>query len=125
MKMAEIILKGIPTFRMLDYKTAMDFYIQGLGFHIDWEHRFGPGEPVYMQISRNGLTLHLSENKRFETGVIVFVECKELNEFYADLNSRKTTIELIKPERTNWQTIQMEIEDPFGNLLRFNESIVE
>ena len=122
--MAEITLKGIPTFRMLDYETAMDFYIQGLGFNIDWEHRFGPSEPVYMQISRNGLTLHLSENKRFETGVVVFVECKELNEFYADLSSRKTKIEFIKPERTNWQTIQMEIEDPFGNLLRFNETIV-
>ncbi len=123
--MSEIILKGIPTFRILDYKKATDFYIDGLGFNIDWEHRFGPKEPVYMQISRNGLTLHLSENKRFDAGVIVFVDCKELNEFYSDVNSRKSDIELSKPEKTNWQTIQMEIEDPFGNLLRFNETIFE
>ena len=121
--MSEITLKGIPTFRILDYKKAMDFYVQGLGFKIDWEHRFGPSEPVYMQISRDGLTLHLSENKRFQTGVIVFVDCKELNEFYSDLSSRESKIELIKPEKTNWQTIQMEIEDPFGNLLRFNETV--
>jgi hypothetical protein len=78
-----------------------------------------------MQVSRNGLTLHLSENKRFKTGVIVFVDCKELNKFYLDLDNRKSKIELSKPERTNWQTIQMEIEDPFGNLLRFNETVKE
>lgn len=123
--MSEITLKGIPTFRILDYKKTIDFYVQGLGFKIDWEHRFGPNEPVYMQISRDGLTLHLSENKRFQTGVIVFVDCKKLNELYSDLNSRENKIELIKPEKTNWQTIQMEIEDPFGNLLRFNETVTE
>lgn len=42
--MGEIILKGIPTFRILDYKKAIDFYIQGLGFSLDWEHRFGPND---------------------------------------------------------------------------------
>ena len=120
--MSEITLKAIPTFRILDYTRAMDFYVKELGFEIDWEHRFGPDEPVYMQISRSGLTLHLSENKRFEPGVIVFVDCKGLNEFYSDLCKRKSKIEWSKPEKTNWQTIQMEIEDPFGNLLRFNET---
>ncbi len=123
--MSEIILKGIPTFRILDYNKAIDFYVQGIGFNIDWEHRFGPGNPVYMQISRNGLTLHLSENKRFETGVIVFVDCKGLNQLYSELNNRESKIELSKPEKSNWQTIQMEIEDPFGNVLRFNETIAE
>ena len=78
-----------------------------------------------MQISRNGLTLHLSENKRFQTGVIILVESKELNQLYSELNNQERKIELSKPEKTNWQTIQMEIEDPFGNLLRFNEALVE
>jgi len=123
--MSKIVLNGIPTLRILDYRKAMNFYIEGLGFNIDWEHRFSANEPIYMQISRNGLTLHLSENKRFKTGVIVFVDCKELNDFYTDLNNRKNQIELNKPHKTNWQTIQMEIEDPFGNLLRFNETIFE
>lgn len=122
--MSEIILKGIPTFRILDYNKAREFYIERLGFKVDWEHRFGPKEPVYMQISRNGLTIHLSENKRFQTGVIVFVDCQNLNKFYLDLNS-KNDFEFSEPGKTSWQTIQMEIEDPFGNLLRFNETLVE
>lgn len=78
-----------------------------------------------MQISRNGLILHLSENKRFTPGVIILVESKETNKLYSDLKRRKLKVVLHKPEKTNWQTIQMEIEDPFGNLLRFNETIVE
>jgi len=123
--MQELSLKGIPTFRILDYQKAMDFYIEGLGFSIDWEHRFGTDEPVYMQISRNGLLLHLSENKRFQTGVIVFVACNNLNDLYEDISKRKSNIHIAKPEKTNWQSMHMEIEDPFGNLLRFNENIKE
>lgn len=123
--MNEIVLKGIPTFRILDYEKAMKFYVEGLGFNIDWEHRFGPKEPVYMQISRNGLSLHLSENKRYEIGVIVFVDCKGLEELYLEFRKRNPQIELLRPKKTNWQTIQMEIEDPFGNLMRFNETLSE
>ena len=93
--MSKIILKEIPTFRILDYKKAIEFYIDGLGFNIDREHRFGPNEPVCMQISRYGLTLHLSENRRFKAGVIVFVDGRELNEFYSELNSRTSEIEAI------------------------------
>ncbi len=123
--MSETILKGIPTFRILDYKKAMDFYVVGLGFEIEWEHRFEPEAPVYMQIFSNGLTLHLSENERFKTNVIVFVDCKGLTEFHKGLDKKSTKIKIPELLKTDWQTIQMELEDPFGNLLRFNETIVE
>ncbi|MEO1022588.1 MAG: glyoxalase superfamily protein [Bacteroidota bacterium] len=39
-----IRLKGVPAFRTFDYKEAINFYLDSLGFTIDWEHRFGPGE---------------------------------------------------------------------------------
>lgn len=31
-------------------------------FRVDWEHRFEPGFPLYLQVSRDGLVLHLSEH---------------------------------------------------------------
>ena len=114
-------LKGIPTFRILDYKKAMNFYIDFLGFNIDWEHRFKPDEPVYMQISKCGLILHLSDNKRFQTNSVVYVDAKELDNYCSELSHKKTDFEIPKVLETNWQTKQMEINDPFGNLLRFNE----
>jgi len=121
--MNNINLKAIPTFRIFDYKKAIEFYIEELGFSIDWEHRFGPEEPVYMQISKNGLTLHLSENSRFKLEVIAFVESEGLEDFYQELVQKTSKIKIPKPEKTNWQSIQMEIKDPFGNLLRFNEPL--
>ena len=116
--------KAIPTFRILDYQKAMAFYVDYLGFTTDWEHRFGSTEPVYMQVSKNGLVLHLSENKRFKPGVIIFVETKNIIEFHKELKNKEAPN--LPPElvQTPWQTLQLEIEDPFGNLLRFNETII-
>lgn len=123
--MYQIEFKGIPTFRILNYNEAVEFYVDILGFTIDWEHRFGPSEPVYMQVSRNNLTLHLSENKRFQTGVIIFVDTEGIEAFHRELVERNKAKSIPEVSKTDWQSLQMEIEDPFGNLLRFNQTILE
>lgn len=114
--------KAVPTFRILDYEKAKAFYVEFLGFTVDWEHRFGENAPIYMQVSRNSLVLHLSENERFQTGMIVFVETTELEKFHDELSEKSDGILIPDISITSWHTRQMEIEDPFGNLLRFNEN---
>jgi hypothetical protein len=52
----------IPILRIFSVEKAREFYLSFLGFSVDWEHRFDDDLPVYMQISRPGLTLHLSEH---------------------------------------------------------------
>lgn len=115
-------LKAIPIFRITDYSKAVEYYIDKLGFTLDWEHRFGDNEPVYMQISKNGLVLHLSENERFKVGVIVFVETKGIEAFRDSVLINQNTNEIPEIITTNWNTKQLELTDPFGNLLRFNEN---
>ncbi len=117
--------KAIPTFGIHNYKTAIEFYIGFLGFKIDWEHRFRSADPVYMQVSYNGLILHLSENKRFDTKAIAFVETINIKGFHNELKNRSSESNIPDIALTNWQTMQLEIEDPFGNLLRFNENVVK
>lgn len=119
----EFDFKAIPTFRIFDYQTAVDFYTDFLGFKIDWEHRFSEAEPVYMQVSKNGLILHLSENKRFEPDAVVFVATTGIKAFHKDVQDKNQTKQLPDIIQTAWQTLQWEITDPFGNLLRFNENI--
>lgn len=52
---------AIPIFRIFDYQKAKEFYLDWLGFVIDWEHK--PDDtPVYLQISLQGVILHLSEH---------------------------------------------------------------
>ena len=51
-----------PILRIFDEAKAKEFYVAFLGFHVDWEHRFEPGLPLYMQVSKDACVLHLSEH---------------------------------------------------------------
>ena len=119
--MTELKLKGVPILRIADVHTAKLFYGEFLGFTVDWEHYYEDGAPVYMQVSRAGLVLHLSENERFKEVTIIYVGTTGIEEFYAELSSRSGSSGPPSISLTAWNTKQMEIEDPFGNLLRFNE----
>jgi catechol 2,3-dioxygenase-like lactoylglutathione lyase family enzyme len=44
--------RTVPIFRIFSLEKAREFYLDFLGFKVDWEHRFEPDSPVYMQISR-------------------------------------------------------------------------
>ena len=51
-----------PQLRMTSWNRSRTFYVDGLGFRVDWEHRFEPGFPVFAQVSRDGLALFLTEH---------------------------------------------------------------
>ena len=123
--MKNLQFKGIPIFRIKDYKKAIEFYVEFLGFRVDWEHRFGDSEPVYMQVSNNGLILHLSENERFQTDVIIFIETNGIKNFRTNLLNENNSNLIPEISTTNWNTKQLELEDPFGNVLRFNENRID
>ena len=53
----------IPVLRVFDIGKADEFYQGFLGFSVDWDHRFDPNAPLYRQISRGDLILHLSEHQ--------------------------------------------------------------
>jgi len=48
--------------RIFSVEKAKEFYVAFLGFSVDWEHHFDDNSPAYLQVSRNGLLLHLSEH---------------------------------------------------------------
>jgi catechol 2,3-dioxygenase-like lactoylglutathione lyase family enzyme len=51
--------RTVPMLHIGGYEEAKAYYVDWLGFRIDWEFRFEPTFPVYMQVSRDGLVLHL------------------------------------------------------------------
>jgi len=120
--MTDVTMKGVPILRVGDVQTAKRFYGEFLGFDLDWEHYYEAGAPVYMQMSRDGLVLHLSQNNRFRESTIVFVETAGLDQLQAELLRKNSPWETPEVSVTPWQTKQMELPDPFGNLLRFNET---
>src|SRR2546425_10865696 len=54
--------RAFPQLRMTNWKRTRAFYVEGLGFNVDWEHRFEPGLPVFAQLTRDGLSLFLTEH---------------------------------------------------------------
>jgi catechol 2,3-dioxygenase-like lactoylglutathione lyase family enzyme len=52
----------IPILRIFDVAKADEFYLDYLGFRVDWDHRYDDNAPLYRQISRGDLVLHLSEH---------------------------------------------------------------
>lgn len=54
--------KVVPAFRITDYKKSKAFYVEGMGFQIDWEHRFEPDFPVFVQITKDEMTIYLTEH---------------------------------------------------------------
>lgn len=114
----------IPIFRIFDEEKAREFYVDFLGFHVDWEHRFGENFPLYMQVSKDGCVIHLSGHYGdCCPGGAVRIDTSGVQELCQTL--RNKDYKHAKPGccRTEWQTIEMSIQDPFGNKLTFYENI--
>ena len=114
----------IPLLRIFDVDKAREFYLEYLGFTVDWEHRFGDTFPIYMQISRAGLMFHLTEHHGdCCPGSTVFVWMSGIDEFHQELVSKNYP--RLRPgiETTFYGAKCVELHDPFGNRLRFNEKI--
>ena len=120
--MTSTFLTTIPIMRIFDVVKAKDFYVGFLGFTIDWEHRFDNVAPVYLQISKGDLVLHLSEHHGdCCPGSTVFVWMKGIEDFHASITSRGYGYMRPGIERTFYNSICVEVTDPFGNRIRFNE----
>ncbi len=117
-------LQTIPIFRIFDTAKAKEFYLDFLGFTLDWEHRFDDKAPLYMQVSRAGLTLHLSEHHGdCCPGSTVFVRVKGLAEYHAEISAKNYGYLRPGIEETFHQSRCMQVIDPFGNRIRFDESL--
>ena len=120
--MIEPTFQAIPILRIFDLEKAKDFYVGFLGFRVDWEHRFDDNAPVYLQVSRGNLVLHLTEHHGdCCPGSSVFVRTTQLDQFHQEINSKGYKYMRPGLETAPWNAKVMEVIDPFGNRLRFNE----
>lgn len=119
-----------PIFRIYDIPKADAFYVDYLGFTIDWDHRFPPNEdgvpfPLYRQVSRGSLVLHLSEHHGDGSPgahVRVKISAGGLAEFHAELESKKYGY--MRPAIEDGPVPglkEVRVIDPFGNRITFYE----
>jgi catechol 2,3-dioxygenase-like lactoylglutathione lyase family enzyme len=115
---------AIPIFRIFDVAKAKEFYVDFLGFRVDWEHRFDETGPLYMQVSRDGLLLHLSEHHGDACpGSTALVQSTGLEAYHREITAKGYRFMRPGIEVAPWNARVMEVIDPFGNRLRFNEPV--
>ena len=120
--MSEPTFRAIPVLRIFDRAKAKEFYLDFLGFRLEWEHRFADGAPVYLQIARGDLVLHLSEHHGDGSpGAVVYVRTTGLADFHREITAKDYPFMRPGIERTPWRSMLMEFADPFHNRLRFDE----
>ena len=114
----------IPLFRVFDYETAKAFYIGWLGCVLDWEHQFSPAAPRYIQISRSGAVLHLTEHYGdCSPGAKVLIHTDDVEAFHRELSTRPNPNMNPGVEEAPWAAKVLEITDPFGNRLCFHQAL--
>ena len=116
--------KTTPILRIFDEAKAREFYVDFLGFRVDWEHRFEEGLPLYMQISMDVCIIHLSEHHGDGSpGAAMRIETNELDAFQKDLLAKGYKYARPGIEEMPWGTRDMSVRDPFGNRLTFTSAI--
>jgi catechol 2,3-dioxygenase-like lactoylglutathione lyase family enzyme len=107
----------MPTLRITDYPRSEQFYVDGLGFAIDWEHRFEPGFPVFAQVSRDGLASFLTQHTGdCALGGLVHLYIPDVDAWFSEF--RQKGVPVHEPPGEYLPGLRsMTIVDPDGNKL--------
>jgi uncharacterized glyoxalase superfamily protein PhnB len=112
----------VPILRIFSIEKAREFYLDFLGFTWDWEHRFGGNFPLYAQVSRNGLALHLSEHHGDACpGASVMIHMIGVDDYHRELTAKDYRYYKPGLEDQPWGARTVSVQDPFGNRLTFAE----
>jgi catechol 2,3-dioxygenase-like lactoylglutathione lyase family enzyme len=112
-----------PQLRITDWIASRRFYSDGLGFTVDWEHRFEPGLPVFAKLTREGMSIFLTEHSSdCKVGGAAYFVVADVDAF--DKEIRGHGVEpLTRPDNTPWGTRELTVVDPDGNRLRFANAV--
>lgn len=97
--------------------TFSAFRITGSGFQIGWEHRYRPEFPVFVQLTKGGLSLYLSQHKGdCRVGGLAYFYVSDVDVWYNECR-RLGIVPSIMPKNQPWGNREMRLTDPDGNQL--------
>jgi Glyoxalase superfamily protein len=120
----------IPVLRVFAVEPALQFYVEFLGFTLDFGGPAGgPGTRWYGQVGRCATTLQLSEHPYDASpGATILIWMSGLDGFRDELDARRHAVPVWGPavwtpeiEHAPWDARVLTVADPFGNHLRFTE----
>ena len=110
----------VPALRITNYERSKKFYLDQLGFILEWEHRFEPKLPVFMSIALDGMRLYLSEHSGdCQVGGLVHFVVSDVDALHSTFKVRQVPITEAPNDNLGFRN--MTVTDPDGNQLRFME----
>ena len=111
----------VPVLTIASAAEARKFYLDFLDFTVDWGWPENAQRPLYAQISRSEVMLHLNEHRPDKGTAELFIRCTGLDALRQAL-SRKAHGYALHLRATPDDRWEIQVTDPFGNVLRFSEN---
>jgi catechol 2,3-dioxygenase-like lactoylglutathione lyase family enzyme len=112
-KTAANVFEGVtPILRVRSLSTSIDYYVNVLGFRLDWED---PG--IFASVSRDRCSVFLCEGDQGNPGTWLWIGVGDVESLYEDYHSKGARVRH-QPTNYPW-AYEMQIEDPDGHVLRF------
>jgi predicted enzyme related to lactoylglutathione lyase len=106
-----------PILRVDDLDASLDFYVNLLGFtKASW------GNPEFTRVSRDHASIYLSRSQGLGAAW-VWITVEDAEKLHQELVARGVTVRLT-PTRFPWG-IELQVEDPDGNVLRLGSDVRE
>jgi uncharacterized glyoxalase superfamily protein PhnB len=120
--MSLTVVRVVPVLRSFDEAKAKAFYCDFLGFTVDFEHRYEPGMPLFMQLKLGEALVQLSEHHGDATpGSSARFIVTGLASYHQAISAKGYGNARPGIEQTEWGADEMTVLDPFGNRLIFTQ----
>ena len=104
--------QAIPILRVRDLRASLAYYVEKLGFQIDWEH-----SSPFASLSRGHCSFFLCEGGQGHLGAWTWTGVDDVDVLCEDFRGRGAIIRH-PPTNHDWG-YEMQVADPDGNVLRF------
>lgn len=114
---------AVPILRMFDEGDTTDFYVDYLGFTVEWSHRFADDLPLYQRLRRGSCVLDLSGHYGDSTPAsAVWIPVDDVHAYHRELTAHQHPRSRPGVESDAPGGPTMTVLDPAANQLRFCQS---
>jgi predicted lactoylglutathione lyase len=100
-----------PILRVEDLESSRRYYIQKLGFTLDWE------TDGMISVSRDHRSIMLCEREQGQPGTWLWIGVDDADVLFAEFSTKGVRIRT-PPQNFSW-AYEFAVEDPDGHVLRF------
>jgi len=104
----------IPILRVNSLAASIRFYVDVLGFKVDWG---GEDESTFASVSRDHRAIMLCQGEQGQPGTWLWIGVEDIEPLFAEYQAKGVKFRE-GPTNYPW-AYEMKIEDPDGHVLRF------